>query len=297
MASGFTIQVIKPNALDPSLRDHLPRHFVYTPGSNPLGKLLLFLGGTTSRPSNYQNFPAFAAGLGYHVINLSYPNTFSAQVCAEDEDMASFVRFREAVLWGKPGSNHVQVSPENSIQGRLKALLHYLVQEAGKKGWANFVDEDGHPQLDRLVLAGHSQGAGHAAYWAKHQLVPKVLLFAGPNDYSHFHQNAATWLTQPGITPKAHFQGILHRRDEIIPVTQQLATWQAMGLVKDEGDLGSLEDEYHQEAHSFWISDREPLADQVGIAPYHSVMVADSRAVRAGNQAPEMGPIWQRMLQ
>ncbi len=76
-----------------------------------------------------------------------------------------------------------------------------------------------YPNWSKIILAGHSQGAGHAAYIAMMIPVPvrRVLMFSGPEDYNSTAQNPKTdpakrnsvpWLSQSSSTPLSSFWGL-----------------------------------------------------------------------------------------
>ncbi|HAA13192.1 MAG TPA: hypothetical protein DCE41_16475 [Cytophagales bacterium] len=286
-----TQHVVKPYALQPELTGKPASHFIYVPPAGHIREqLLLFLGGTTSKPANYQTFPAFAARLGYHVINLSYNNDQSSLVCEQAEDLNCFTRFRQESLWGKGGP---KAPNAESIWGRLIPLLKHLIKEYPNEGWQRYLEAE-NLLHHRIVLAGHSQGAGHVAFWAQQYAVDRVLLFAGPNDYSLRYTQAAPWLSKPMTTSKDRLFGVLHPQDEVIPVERQLATWQAMGLIPSPQLPRYRQGEEPIAPFLFLVDD--PLTDQLGIAQLHSLMVADCREARMGKIAPPYEKLWQFLL-
>jgi predicted esterase len=52
------------------------------------------------------------------------------------------------------------------------------------ESWAQYLATPDSIDWSNIIVGGHSQGAGHAAYLAKFNSVNRVLLFSGPNDYS-----------------------------------------------------------------------------------------------------------------
>lgn len=79
-------------------------------------------------------------------------------------------------------------------------------------------------------MGGHSQGAGHAAYLAKQFAVDRVLMFAGPNDYSDYFSSAANWLEQPGFAAIAKHFAYLSLNDEIVSFSKQFANVFGLGM-------------------------------------------------------------------
>ena len=109
-----------------------------------------------------------------------------------------------------PVSDKISVRPANSILNRLQKLLVYLVKQDPDGGWGEFV-ADGQPVWSRIVVAGHSQGAGHAAYLGKMFPVDKVLMFSGPQDYFDDLDKPAPWLARPSATPPSRYLRISER--------------------------------------------------------------------------------------
>ena len=294
MAEFFTQRVIKPYLLQPELENGPAGHFVYTPvPSRALGQLLVFLGGTTSKPANYQTFPAWAARVGYHVINLAYPTEVSSLSCEQEEDLASFTRYRHQMLTGHPAGDATPTA--GSLLGRTQALLAHLATEQPQGGWETFF-ASGTLHHPHLTLVGHSQGAGHAAYWAQRYAVQRVIVLAGPNDTSLRHSTPAPWLSEAFATPKERFYGVLHHDDEVVDYHRQRAVWEAMGLVAP-GAIPEVGLTTPAEAYTpFMILTDEPIPDQIGIAQKHSLMVADGRAARMGHELPPYRRLWEYWL-
>jgi hypothetical protein len=117
--------------------------------------------------------------------------------------------YRREIAFGQNGSPLVAVNHKNSILFRIQSLLQYLHSQ-NPAVWATFFD-GAKIHWDKIVLAGHSQGAGHAAFLAKNFYTAGVILFSGPHDYSP--KGAAPWLLRPSKTPENRFFAFLHEKD------------------------------------------------------------------------------------
>ena len=115
-------------------------------------------------------------------------------------------------MTGAPVSEKINVDPANSILNRLQKLLVYLVNHDPDGGWGEFVD-GGQPVWSHIVVAGHSQGSGHAAYIGKMFKVDEVLMFSGPQDYLDDLDKPAPWLARPSATPPSRFFAFLNEND------------------------------------------------------------------------------------
>lgn len=185
---------IDPAKTGPGIRQATGPHLaIHDSEATPNGFTLISLGGTNSNPRELLEFDRLAAAMGYRVLALDYLNSVISTDCKTDKE---FLAFRQEIVEGRPVSELVQVDEANSIENRLKHALDYL-------GW----DED----WSRIVVVGHSQGAGHAAYLGKLHPLQAVLMLAGPQDTTA--NGPAEWLKKPGATAPARFWGFLHKQD------------------------------------------------------------------------------------
>ncbi|MCB0663207.1 MAG: T9SS type A sorting domain-containing protein, partial [Saprospiraceae bacterium] len=67
-------------------------------------------------------------------------------------------------------------------------------------------------------------------YLAKIFEVDRVLMFAGPNDYSNLFAAPAPWLAAPSATPLKNYFGYLSQLDEIVDFSKQYQNLVALGL-------------------------------------------------------------------
>src|SRR5207249_4894448 len=79
-------------------------------------------------------------------------------------------------------------------------------------GWKQYIDNN-QIQWENIIVAGHSQGAGHAAYLGKRFPVAKVLIFAGPQDYLNNFNAPAGWLSDKSKTAASRYFAFLHVKD------------------------------------------------------------------------------------
>lgn len=185
---------IDPGKTGPGIKQATSPHLaIHDNEATSNGLTLISLGGTNSKTRELLEFDKLAASLGYRVLAVDYPNSVITTDCNTDKD---FLAFRQEIVEGRPVSELVQVDEANCIENRLKSALDYL-------GW----DED----WSRIVVVGHSQGAGHAAYLGKLHPLQAVLMLAGPQDSTA--TGPAEWLKKPGATAPSRFWGFLHKQD------------------------------------------------------------------------------------
>lgn len=194
-------------------------------------KLYLFIGGTgSSSSSDYNAVRLHAADLGFHFINLSYPNDVAAASLAGDPDALAFDHFRQEICFGTPVSDDVNVDTLNSVYTRTLKLVQYLNATHTSENWGQFLALPSALDWSKIIVGGHSQGSGHAAYLAKQFDVDRVLMFSGPNDYSDFFSGPANWITQPGTTSLFRHFSYLSLNDEIVDYAKQHANNAGLGM-------------------------------------------------------------------
>ncbi len=202
---------VDPRRTDAQIQKINGDHTVLTPHGKSNGLLLITLGGTNSTPDELLAFQQTGAAQGYHVIGIDYPNRVITTICRNQTDRECFNKFRDEVVSGAPVSPLTEVNAANCILNRVQKLLQHLTHEAWPGRWSQFLDELGNLNWRRTVLAGHSQGSGHAAYLAQIFGVQGVILIAGPQDVSA--AGPASWLVRAGHTPGDHYYALLHEKD------------------------------------------------------------------------------------
>lgn len=221
---------VAPIDTDPGYDVNDPDHYlVYNP-SVQRGKLLLWIGGSYSNPNLYFRICRFAGDLGFHVISLSYPNGVPVATLGNDPDSTVFERFREEIAFGTPVSNAVSVDTLNSLYTRTINLLKYLDANQPSENWGQFLTGPDSIDWPKVLVGGHSQGAGHAPYLAKTFPTERCLMFSGPNDYSTVYNRGAPWLTWPTATSPAAYFAYLHLRDDVVDFYKQYADLGRLGL-------------------------------------------------------------------
>jgi len=205
-------------------------HLVVRNTTTNINKLFLFIGGTGSNTNSYQTISNFAGNLGYDVINLSYPNTVAAASLGSSSDSMVFNKYRQEVCYGTPLSLDVTVDTLNCIYTRTVNLINYLNTTYPTQNWNQYLINPTTLDWSKIAVGGHSQGGGHACYFAKFNDVERVLMFSSPNDYSSYFSNSANWLRTSGVTAMNKHFVYLSLLDEIVPFNNQLTNLQGLGL-------------------------------------------------------------------
>ena len=201
---------------------------------------------------------------------------------------------REEVQTGRSTSNRIFVNEVHSVHDRLIKLLEYLHTLSPDEGWDQFLI-NGEWDYENIVLAGHSQGSGQVAYIARKNEVAKVLLFSGPNDYSEFFDDAATWATGFFATPQERFYALSHLEDGIHSFELQYTFWQRMGLIA-LGDTVQVGAEGVTGSPHLMYTTMRPEGNLFGLGKFHNSVVVDRYLSTKGGEA-ELRGVWEYMLE
>lgn len=229
----IAVATVDPAAVQqPNLRTNVPnKHLALVPTNPALrkNKLYIFIPGTHSSELLEQDLVYTGLRHGYHALAVAYPNYAAvAQLCKGSPDDDCTAKVREEILTGADLSPLVKIAPKDAFETRLKTLLAYLSKTFPDEGWGQYLTGS---EIDwsRISVAGHSQGAGHAAYLAKMHAMARVAIISGVADTTA-KGGMAPWLSRPNVTPTANIYGFTHTADPIVTIKLALASWNAMGL-------------------------------------------------------------------
>jgi len=290
-APGTTEHEVAPTTVDPGAEgpDDLNIAMV-GPSAGWNGQLVVFLPGSGGQPSCCTLFLQEAARLGFHAIGLTYNNATAIGTRCED-DLACYGTARRNVFDGTDPGSDSAVALEDGIEHRLAALLSYLVQRYPAEGWATFLSGS-LPAYGSIVLTGHSQGGGEAAFIATERAARGVVTLSSPPDTNRSHV-AAPWLSTvaTGATPLDRYYAFVHTGD---PFSARIrADWTAMGL-DGLGPLELVDGAESPFAMSHELSSSAPLPPVV-LATHDSTAV-DGAQPRCADGSSEYTVVWRYLL-
>ncbi|HSW05281.1 immunoglobulin domain-containing protein [Aquabacterium sp.] len=261
----------------------------------PKGRLFVFLPASLSVPSRTQLVLNAAANNGLHAIGLAYPNDVVLDsACSGASDAACWGNAREEIRSGSNVSANVAVNEANAIEHRLLKALQYLVQTQPTRGWEQYLDNGTAVRWDRVRIAGHSQGGGHAAYIATKRPLDRACLFSSPADYDDVRQQPAAWLSATSATPASKLYGFSHQRDMVVGINKLQSIWSALGMAAF-GGLTLIDDvplSAYQGRHMLY-TDR-PVVGGISGQSYHGAPVVDLLTpIDSVSGLPAYWPIWQ----
>lgn len=295
-AGAFDVLQVPPVATNPVLNVEDADHWVFAPESGTqTGYLLLFYPGTGAAPSDYVRFCETAAEMGHHVIGLSYPNDESINMvfCRNAPSDECFRLARAEIHTGEDLHDEVTVDADDSIEGRLAALLSYLADTYPEAGWDRFVDAGGAPEWSRFLVGGQSQGGGHAGFTAKRHAVARCIQFSATD---WWQGGPAAWIAEPGATLPDRFYGFTHLLDEAVPPHLQSPTWVAYGMTDDGGErvVDDAAPPYRQSRRLYYAA---PIAfDGDPEDNYHNALSVDAALELDGGGEPVVRPVWEYLL-
>lgn len=189
------------------------------------GPLLLFLPATGHVPADYSRFLAEAHAEGYHVLGLDYFNLGHSVSAICHSRPTCYAELQRNRFLGSGPSAFSRVDETNGIEDRLVASLEHLQQVDPSGGWGAYLHKE---QVDwsDIVVAGHSQGGGQAAYIAHVRPVLGQLTFSSPILFSGL--SGASWIRTPGRTPTSRMFLFVDEHDHFFP--QIVRTIDALGL-------------------------------------------------------------------
>ena len=218
-------EMVLPTSADPGLKTEFnDPNVVVMPRGAARPELVVLLPGSGGKPSGYPLLISTLADSGFRVIGLMYDNRPTEdKACDKSGDLECHRAFREERFAGDAPQATVKNTPEEGIEHRLVMLLKYMDKEHPKDGWGQYMDGD-KPAWKKIIITGHSQGSGHAAYIAKHYEVARAVLFSGPYDGIDLRTapKLAKWLSDESKTPMDRWYAEHHEQDlgaPILPMT------------------------------------------------------------------------------
>lgn len=292
------IVVFRPNVTDSAIINFNDRHYAAVdPAVTQQGLLVVFLPGTGAVPFNYSEFIRNAASLGFNALGLMYPNGSAInELCVQnaplDPDAAGNARLE--VIDGTNRVSFLEVDRANSIENRLIKALQHLHTNNPDKGWNQFFAADT-VLWDKIILCGHSQGAGMAGMMAKTRFVNRCVMFTDM-DWWQFGNRPYNWMSTSSQTPLNRWFMLAHERDQFLPFTNMLAAASALGI-DHYGACVQVEtsDSTNFYGRHFLSTNLEPSTN----APtsYHGMPVVDTAIpYQPDGKTPVLKPAWDYLL-
>ena len=292
-----TLRYILPSQTDPGLTNFNNAHVVcINTNLPPRNQLFLFLPGTGGAPAGYTNIVATAASLGFHSIGLMYANGVTVNsLCDEESNSACFEQIRLDIIQGGTNAEpDFSVSRVDSIENRLTRIIQYLDGKYPAENWGQYLDAQTNIVWPQIVIAGHSQGAGHAGLIAKLFPVVRSLMFAD-TDWWFPGNRPADWISAPGVTSNELYFGFVHVQDPLVLYSWEIPTWDDYGMSQFGVPLLVESNAIPFQGSHMLTTDLPTQNNQTGQA-YHGATVTDADTPLQPNGKPVYLPVWQWMM-
>ena len=257
--SGSSFISIDPCATQAGITcDPIQTHLVYPALGTPRHQLVILFNGAGAQPLGYTKLSAALQADGFAVAALRYSSAYGTPAACPDANAAAdpdcHRAFRSELTFGGGvadptgqvyDSNQATVTQNNSAVNRILRLVDYLAVHYPAEGWDQYQAKTagvcttvdpvyGVCDLDwsRVVLVGHSLGAGEALYLSKFHSVARVAMVSGPFDENTDGATitVAPWIVEGGFaTPASAMFGLTNTVEP--NAAQQSAAWDALGLV------------------------------------------------------------------
>jgi hypothetical protein len=240
------------------------------------------LPGTGGPPAGYGKIQTVAAQAGFHVIGLVYPNDVGVNTICSGQPSDCPENARVEIVTGQNVSSLVNVNRANSIENRLYKLLKYLAASYPSEGWGSYISGSD-TYWSKVIIAGHSQGGGHAAMVAKLHVVSRALLFSSTEP--------ADWTSETHLTATSGFYGFADAYEVNYGYFAQ--SWLNLGIPGILSSVDLLRPPFNN-SHQLTTIDA-PVVWRSG-DPYHGVVVTDTYTPLASDGSPLFKPVWLYML-
>ncbi len=305
LASGLighaqTLQVVLPSQTDPNITQYNIYHFVYLNTQvTARGQLFVLLPGTTGKPAGYTNVLKTAANLGFHAVGLMYPNAETMNsLCGDSTNPDLYAETRLCVING--GTNDViSIANADSITNRLIKLLEYLAANDPGQNWNQFLDAQSNLNWPKMVISGHSQGAGHAGLIAKNYAVARAVMFSDTDWWTPNGQlpgQPADWMSHPGVTSDEFYFGFISIQDGLIPYAEIIPSWDDYGLAQFGGPVQVESNSAPYLGSHMLTTDLAPASGTTGLDYHNSTAVDSSTPLAADGVTPVYQGVWQFMM-
>lgn len=285
---------VSPSVTDPAISDNNQKHYTSVKaGVDTMFTLVVFLPGTYRSPIEYKAIIQKASNMGYHVIGLSYPNLVAGNpICKNTGDITCHRRLRSEIVDGIDRHPSVSVNPANSILNRLQKVLIQLTATYPKNGWGKYYNSStGAFYWNKIILAGHSQGAQISGVMGKTYPAKRILMWSGM-DFLTEAGKIPDWVNNK--TNSAAYYSLISTKDEQIPYTYAKIGWTALGMFQYGGEKNAKVDAPNYGGSHIINSYHVPWG-VTGIDPYHNFTALDSYAYIVSG-ANVMLPAWEYML-
>ncbi len=278
------------------------RHYYCTPTvpSRWNHQLVLYLVGAREDPALAHAFAERACGRGFAAIAPAYRNERAIRDLCEDAADCYGPARREIVV-GDDVSPVIRVDRPNSLLHRIDTIAAHLARSLPEV-WGPIRQRLAQRDFRTVVIAGFSQGSGHALIIAQDHAVGRVVLLSGVLDRtrSGTEQHGpvdwlAGWDASRPKTPGTRMFGVNHADDPFTQPAELAANYAALGIPEATCDLS--EERPTGECHRFVVR-TAPCANRVDghVTPSVASFGTPTAPCALGGPLRHLGPTWDYVL-
>ncbi len=216
-------------------------HIIYIPNSDIKDLIHIHLCGTASKAnedskeflkSSVMNENLITIGLNYEWGEPDLTRVERCESIADTSNEALDImdKFHENIVMGSKDCTCglIDIDSSSTIVKRIKDLILYLILHdiTNSSIWKSLLinnnsnesnnnDNSDLTDIDwkRIILSGHSQGAGHAAWLAQRASLHTLVLLSGPQEGGeHLDLLSSHWLDRPCLA--GHVRCLKHKQEE-----------------------------------------------------------------------------------
>lgn len=271
-----------------------PHYIVYDRTITSINKLMILLPGNSGHPDQYKLFVQKAASLGYHAIGLQYVNPGGifngGGKCEVSSDVDAFYKARLEMLTGTNSSVDIDVSVQNGIINRITSIVTFLKTKYPKDGWEQYLS-GAQMNWPKIVMAGHSQGAGFSVFMTKFYPIDRAIMMSN-KDYNATNAVFAPWYSLPNVSSSNNVYGFTHGNDEF---ADQKSVWLLLGL-DSFGAIVNVDNATTPYSNSRRLTSAAVPAQLNNAAGAHLSIAVDNFTPKDSQGKPVFDKVWEYLL-
>jgi dienelactone hydrolase len=278
------------------------RHYYCTPTTTAgwNGQLVIYIVGAREDPGLAHAFADRACTRGYAAIAPAYRNERPIRGMCGD-DARCYGPVRHEIVFGDDAAKQIVVDQPNAMLHRIDTIASHLAT-AFPAVWAPLRERLRERDFSRVVLAGFSQGSGHALILAHDFEFTRVIQMSGVLDRIGSGTEAhapvtwiSTWTATQPKTPGTRLFALNHADDPFTRPAELAANYAALGL--PDATCEVTEEPPAGECHRFVIH-TAACADRTDghVTPSVASFGTDSAPCAPGGPLRHLGPTWDYLL-
>jgi hypothetical protein len=229
-AQTITWDSVKPSVTDPNIPTdgYDLRHYMLRSSQDTMHSLVIFIPGTYRYAANYKFVMEKIALLGHHVLGISYKYDPPVNaICSTTNDVTCHYRARMETIDGTDRHPSISVNTANSILNRIKKAIQFMITLHPGQGWEQYMS-GGQLQWNKIIIAGHSQGAALAGVMGHEFPAKRIVMFS----VIDFLNSGAIPSWVDNTVNHENYYAFIHPKDELIAFYRAEIGWEKLGMTE-----------------------------------------------------------------